>query len=1574
MKFDIFSFTRAFPCREYQMLVRFASIRRLTVVEWIIMNAANQAKTNQTLANSTIEKIFSTVYRISKCESLVRTSVYELRSRKLIEIEDFDEFSVSSLKFGDIRITELGEKAICNNYIPSESQTRDESVYHNLSFDLFKSNIKENEDASVRIEFADPSISDEFPRTQMLSLLNTGKLLDSKYAAQQYLVEDLDLLERSELSELITFNVSIDDGEIVCNYYDYPIVQKLVKEMLTKSLVNPQEYFVYDESTIATRNIALGDEAFDLLSAYADDVNNDAIFSNLDVYKEYKRHFKRLPDGKVWFVFDDSKKTFEVSIQPKGRSLTIYIPKAIENHATVLGGTNGQHIIARKYKLPFGSEEVDCVFTSKEKCEQSCYTQIVEDIIAELSLKEPAILSLYALPVLGGEIYPHLSKRWTSETTLSSKIADFAEIHKGITNLQLSNIHKVDILRSLISDYSVDSFDEAKEIAEKLAKDFDLTKEQKGELGLCLLSNGQFEKSYSAIDQFLTGLVGSIAINDESFTAFDEYGNALYAPCILEELFSTLASPDVTFPSPWSKYEAAFIRFLLSMDRIRNALSGFDWNEENDKAALFSAVFEAENPKAVITEILTLSSLVNDINGFNEFKLENCSKLSSVMVNANILFDIASHLANRNDDEIREIYVLDTCALLNHPDILDYFSNSETIIIPAIVESELGAQKKKNPTAQVVIRSIEKHRLANEQFGYERCRIESAHMDLISEHDFFKKQNDPRVISVARYYIAFNPTIITDDVDMRNLASSLKIEAIGSNAFLENHGVAVEVQEDKVIPTQSTASATQIETNPLDELLDAPIYKFAKKFSITAEEISLMASNKIRTYGEFVETSDDVLRSIFGKKQFLSKHLLESKKKVRKEMENLQPKIDAVEIVEDGTSEVGTVDTVPTDEVGTTTHTIEAIDDSALKNGAPAGYMKDVLIINVFNHHFSVTEKLQDKKIFRDFLSLGVGIGEIFKDVDEARSFAEAVQSEGQYRNIVEVDYADFLKDQGFDLWVVTLKKFRDRFSVFLSFKNEELSRAEILERAKFGKHFKRHSLAVAYATNIVKQFNDVFDNDESSVIEETIVEVDTTTDIIYDHDNEPLYLCKNDNKQLLWRDDELQYQFIDAIQYRAELQKLLDSRYKGEYTFTEGGMKAAFEIAMETALPGLHSEIYRAEQLLALLGMDAEINECDIEFYTSYIQTLSECIDIQKQYRLPEDFKLSVIVYDEFGTIKPVENYRTTIPAGGASLDYNGERTLLYDVEVYGDYESFFAAINTDPRQLVFVTYGSEIKESSFIEIQTAIFEKAQQTVFTGKEMKDIAKFFKHYVRLAVTIEGMVEDEWIADYSVVVDDDSVYETDEEAVADEKTVVVNSQPETIVELVAEEKELPPIVWNENNTLYIYKGQPKCAENGHEVIQVTATMIGFDNREIKINVSYCRNCDRFFISYTTYELYRNRYGIMLGNLVLEGGKYQGEFNDVVLAEASPLKLCGYTVNQSDGYTAEQRRYIIATIISRGIMSKGEVIRYLEYFININGRRTGNELALSKWKDDLAFTLQYDSKNQNEVYINRVRTPY
>ena len=92
---------------------------------------------------------------------------------------------------------------------------------------------------------------------------------------------------------------------------------------------------------------------------------------------------------------------------------------------------------------------------------------------------------------------------------------------------------------------------------------------------------------------------------------------------------------------------------------------------------------------------------------------------------------------------------------------------------------------------------------------------------------------------------------------------------------------------------------------------------------------------------------------------------------------------------------------------------------------------------------------------------------------------------------------------------------------------------------------------------------------------------------------------------------------------------------------------------------------------------------------------------------------------------------------------------------------------------------------------------------------------------------------------------------------------------------------------------------------------------------------------------------------------------------MLADASPLKLCGYSVNQQDAYTKETRQYIISRIIDQGIMSKSEIIRYLEYFININGRRKGNDLAVSKWRDDLNITLAYEIHNQDHYKIDEVK---
>ncbi|MCD8160788.1 MAG: hypothetical protein LUE61_06350 [Clostridiales bacterium] len=90
----------------------------------------------------------------------------------------------------------------------------------------------------------------------------------------------------------------------------------------------------------------------------------------------------------------------------------------------------------------------------------------------------------------------------------------------------------------------------------------------------------------------------------------------------------------------------------------------------------------------------------------------------------------------------------------------------------------------------------------------------------------------------------------------------------------------------------------------------------------------------------------------------------------------------------------------------------------------------------------------------------------------------------------------------------------------------------------------------------------------------------------------------------------------------------------------------------------------------------------------------------------------------------------------------------------------------------------------------------------------------------------------------------------------------------------------------------------------------------------------------------------------------------------MAEESPLKLCGYNVSQAEGLTESERHYILAKMIHNGIVSKTETIRYLEHFINMNGAKEGNELARSKWKNDLAFVHSYRIDTQPEVYIDSV----
>ena len=184
-----------------------------------------------------------------------------------------------------------------------------------------------------------------------------------------------------------------------------------------------------------------------------------------------------------------------------------------------------------------------------------------------------------------------------------------------------------------------------------------------------------------------------------------------------------------------------------------------------------------------------------------------------------------------------------------------------------------------------------------------------------------------------------------------------------------------------------------------------------------------------------------------------------------------------------------------------------------------------------------------------------------------------------------------------------------------------------------------------------------------------------------------------------------------------------------------------------------------------------------------------------------------------------------------------------------------------------------------------------------------------------------------------------------------------------------EKGSETIKWEKNSVLYIYKGNIRCHRYGHTLIQTTAVLHSKTDDEIIVNIEYCTECKKFLLEYTLFEEYRNRFGVLIGNFRMAvNGVFDGEY---FVAQESPLMLSGYNVGQRDDYTSNERHYILARLIYDGIMSKGEIVRYLSYFIRKNGAKKGNEFALSKWREDLAFVQSYNINIQPRVVISHIR---
>ena len=138
----------------------------------------------------------------------------------------------------------------------------------------------------------------------------------------------------------------------------------------------------------------------------------------------------------------------------------------------------------------------------------------------------------------------------------------------------------------------------------------------------------------------------------------------------------------------------------------------------------------------------------------------------------------------------------------------------------------------------------------------------------------------------------------------------------------------------------------------------------------------------------------------------------------------------------------------------------------------------------------------------------------------------------------------------------------------------------------------------------------------------------------------------------------------------------------------------------------------------------------------------------------------------------------------------------------------------------------------------------------------------------------------------------------------------------------------------------------------------------------VRIWHCEDCNCYYILNETFQELKKK-GVILCR-VMEYETYKlvpnnhNWYNSPFLtwSKISPLRLCGYCVNQNENLTDKQRQGILEEIVDNKILSTDRVMSYLSIFID---KIKAGESAKEKWKADYDYISNYKLGTAKRVVI-------
>ena len=172
---------------------------------------------------------------------------------------------------------------------------------------------------------------------------------------------------------------------------------------------------------------------------------------------------------------------------------------------------------------------------------------------------------------------------------------------------------------------------------------------------------------------------------------------------------------------------------------------------------------------------------------------------------------------------------------------------------------------------------------------------------------------------------------------------------------------------------------------------------------------------------------------------------------------------------------------------------------------------------------------------------------------------------------------------------------------------------------------------------------------------------------------------------------------------------------------------------------------------------------------------------------------------------------------------------------------------------------------------------------------------------------------------------------------------------------------------------------KCRHKEHKLQNIDAVISIIDKdgnvKQDTVPAGYCPNCNVFFIMESTYQSLKNR-GTPICRVSDEKAYLSSNsfVNGMQLAQESVLMQYGYSVSQEEGLTTARRRKILARMIDNNILTRSDIISYLDFFINQRKNQHRFEKAIAKWESDREFVSEYKSGSYSKYGVSRIHRKY